>query len=227
MRNSLPSLGQALNALYTPEKKQKRSQEIINGLNYKDTLQPDHLQMFLQDTAQPGLQEIIRQDTIDQQAHDYLQLSLAFYKDTLGQSQLSFYVALSASVAAAILFIVVILMLLKTPPFSITDTTVTTYGTIFLGIGGAISGLVSGVCFYVYGVAASQFSAFHSRLDRLQRIFIAESLCGSISQGENDELAYRTMAKLVKIIAKSPLADSQMFVQPLQVGAGSGSGSSS
>ena len=228
MKNSKLSLSYALDDLNTherPDSKQGYLPGILKG--YGDILEAEGFRKLQHRGIQPSPQEFIRQDFVDLKAQKYLRLSLAFYKDVSSQSKWSFIVALGASGMAVGFFIFFTLLLLKALPSSPADNTIATYGTVISGIGGTIAGLVSGVCFYIYGVAASQFSAFHARLDRLQRYFMAESLCSSISQGEKDDPACQTREKLVKIIAKAQLADAQMFVQPLQAGSGNSSSNNS
>jgi hypothetical protein len=54
-------------------------------------------------------------------------------------------------------------------------------------IAGAVVEVVSGVVFYLYGKTSSQLSAFHSRLEVVQRYLLANSLCEGLSESERDK----------------------------------------
>jgi hypothetical protein len=47
-------------------------------------------------------------------------------------------------------------------------------------VSGAVVEVVSGLVFYLYGKTSSQLSAFHSRLEVLQRYLLANSICESL-----------------------------------------------
>jgi hypothetical protein len=209
------SLQQAIRDLYPPSEATDDGTRNATGTK---TVEAGALEERRLTTPPPA---ITHQDQVDKQAQKYLQLSLAFYQDTLGQSQQSFRFAVIAAGVGLAFFLLGLIALFIKLPGSATADTVNAYAAIVPMVAGAIAGLVSGTCFYVYGVAASQFSAFHARLDRLQRYFMAESFCGCITDGTND-LACKTMAKLVKTMANASMADTQMYVQPLQAWSGNG-----
>lgn len=146
--------------------------------------------------------------TSQETAYKYIKLSLAFYNDVVNQAQQSFTVALYASGLALIGFFGAAAFLL----FTAKDISVA--GATIAAIGGAISGLVAGVNFYLYGMTSTQFSAFHARLDRLQRFFMADELCYRLCDDGNAERT--ALSTLINTIATAPMADTQVYVQPLQ-----------
>ena len=48
-------------------------------------------------------------------------------------------------------------------------------------IAGAVVNVVSGIVFVLYGKASTQLTAFHHRLEVLQRYLLANSICGALA----------------------------------------------
>jgi hypothetical protein len=64
-------------------------------------------------------------------------------------------------------------------------------------ISGAVVEAVAGIVFSLYGKTALQMGEFHSRLERLQRYLLANSICERLEQPERD----KTRSDLIRQIA--------------------------
>jgi hypothetical protein len=107
-----------------------------------------------------------------------LELLTACHQVALGQSNRSFFWALIGSGAGLLLFVVAV-------GFSL--LTGLSQASIVPLIAGAVVEVVSGVVFYLYGQTSLQLSAFHGRLEVLQRYLLANSICEGLSEAERDK----------------------------------------
>jgi hypothetical protein len=64
-------------------------------------------------------------------------------------------------------------------------------------IAGAVTDVLAGGMFYLYGKTSSQLSGFHSRLEVLQRYLLAASLC----EGLDGETRNKRLDALIQEIA--------------------------
>ena len=115
---------------------------------------------------------------VQQIAASQLELLATYHQVTLEQSRRSFFWALIGSGAGLVLFIVAVVFALWKG---------LSLAAIVPLASGAIVQIVSGVVFYLYGQTSPQLSAFHSRLEVLQRYLLANSICESLSDGERDK----------------------------------------
>lgn len=60
--------------------------------------------------------------------------------------------------------------------------------SIITAVGGAWGGLRAGILLKLYGSTSDQAAAYHLRLDRIQRFFIANSACENRNQGTQGRL---------------------------------------
>jgi hypothetical protein len=139
-----------------------------------------------------SIQRLERADTKDVQqiAASQLELLAAYHQVALAQSSRSFFWALIGSGAGLLLFAVaVILSLLQG---------MSTASVVPLAAG-AIVEVVSGVVFYLFGKTSAQLSAFHSRLEVLQRYLLANSICESL----DGEARNTARASLIQEISRT------------------------
>jgi hypothetical protein len=66
-------------------------------------------------------------------------------------------------------------------------------------IAGAVVEIVSGLVFYLYGKTSAQLSAFHSRLEMLQRYLLANSMCESLSETERDKARAALIGEISRV----------------------------
>ena len=66
-------------------------------------------------------------------------------------------------------------------------------------IAGAVVEVVSGVVFYLYGQTSAQLSAFHSRLEVLQRYLLANSICEGLSEAERDKARAALIGEISRV----------------------------
>jgi Cyanobacterial TRADD-N associated 2-Transmembrane domain len=146
--------------------------------------------------ARPIRQSIERLGTADpknvqQIAAAQIELLSVYHQEVLAQSRQSFFWALIGSGAGLALFIVAVLFSLLSGPGPASVPLVA----------GTVVEVVAGLGFYLYGKASSQMSAFHRRLDVLQRYLLANSICESL----DDEAARNTArTALIQEISRTP-----------------------
>jgi hypothetical protein len=99
----------------------------------------------------------------------------AEFSEEFDQSRRSFCWALIGSGAGLSLFIVAV-------GFSLLSGL--SLASVVPLVSGAVVEAISGLVFYLYGKTSSQLSAFHSRLEVLQRYLLANSICESLDDGE-------------------------------------------
>jgi hypothetical protein len=121
-------------------------------------------------------------------AASQLEIITSYYQSVLTQAQQSFKAALGAAIVGLAFFLFAMGYLIVTQQVAVAVVSV---------ISGTLVETISGINFYLYGRTAAQLSAFHLRLDRLQRLLLANSVCENI---EGDAKA-TTRAELVRIIA--------------------------
>jgi hypothetical protein len=128
---------------------------------------------------------------VQQIAASQLELLTAYHQVALGQSNRSFFWALIGSGTDLSLFVVAVV-------FSLVNGL--GLASIVPLIAGAVVNVVSGVVFVLYGKSSSQLSAFHSRLEVLQRYLLANSICESLGDTERD----KARAALIGEISRTP-----------------------
>jgi hypothetical protein len=108
---------------------------------------------------------------VQQIAASQLTLLAGYHQIALIQSSRSFFWALIGSGAGLTLFAVAV-------AFSLLNGL--SAASLVPLVAGAVVQVVSGVVFYLYGKTSAQLSAFHSRLEILQRYMLANSICESL-----------------------------------------------
>jgi hypothetical protein len=128
----------------------------------------------------PVIQRVSEADpkNVQQIAASQLELLTAYHQVALGQSNRSFFWALVGSGLGLLLFGIAV-------AFSLLNSL--SLASIVPLIAGAVVNVVSGIVFVLYGKTSSQLSAFHSRLDVLQRYLLANSICEGLSEAERDK----------------------------------------
>lgn len=159
----------------------------------------DNLKQISSGTGNGGVQDI---------AAAQLDIINAYYSGVLDQSQKSFLWALIAAFIGLLGFMVAIGFLLFLPMADIKVG-----ASVITAIGGAIAGFISGINFYLYGLASSQLSAFHGRLDRIQRYSLAISTYKDLG---TSALKDSIIGELVNAIVSAPIAENPVYVKPLQ-----------
>jgi hypothetical protein len=131
---------------------------------------------------------------VQQNLASQLELLAAYHQMALAQSSRSFFWALIGSAAGLALFAVAVVVALL-------------HGLLVSSvplIAGAVVEVESGLVFYLYGKTSSQLSAFHSRLDVLQRYVLANSICESL----DGEARSAARSALIGEISRVPPATS-------------------
>ena len=128
---------------------------------------------------------------VQQIAASQLELLTAYYQAALAQSNRSFFWALIGSGAGLALFAVAVV-------FSLLNGL--SLASIVPLIAGAVVNVISGIVFALYGKTSLQLSAFHSRLDVLQRFLFANTICESLG----DEARDKARAALIQEISRAP-----------------------
>ena len=115
-----------------------------------------------------------------------------YYSDVLQQAHSSFVAALWSSGAGFFLFLLAAALAVVRNDL---------HATLVSAMGGAVVEVVSGLQFWLYGRAALQFSAFHAKLERMQRYMFANTICLNM-----DEINGRgnALAKLADTISAEP-----------------------
>jgi hypothetical protein len=75
------------------------------------------------------------------------------------------------------------------------------------GLGGAVSGFVAGINFFLYGKTLTQLDLFHGKLEATQRFLLANSLCESLSGRLKDYTRARLIGTLAGISGNDASAD--------------------
>ena len=114
----------------------------------------------------------------------------SYYNSVLQQAQQSFRWALIAAGIGLAFFILAVGFLLLQKPDQLS--------TISL-ISGVVIEFISGINFYLYGRASQQLAAFHTRLDRMQRFFLANNISQSIDGKEKNA----ALAELIRLIGSA------------------------
>jgi hypothetical protein len=107
----------------------------------------------------------------------------------LGQARSSYRWAIAAGGIGLGFFVMAVSLLL------LADTG---EGAVIPLVAGAIVEVISGVNFYVYGLASRQLAEFHGRLDATQRFLLANSVALSIESEDGRE---KSQQELVRAIA--------------------------
>jgi hypothetical protein len=153
-----------------------------------------HRSKFVQSLFDLDLREPIKRlssaatNDVQQIAASLIELLAAYHKAELVQSNRSFFWALVGSGLGLLLFAIAVM-------FSLLNGLV--LAAIVSLVAGAVVEVVSGVVFFLYGKASTQLSAFHHRLEVLQRYLLANSICESLTETERD----RARAALIREIA--------------------------
>jgi TRADD-N domain-containing protein len=128
---------------------------------------------------------------VQQIAASQLELLTAYHQVALAQSNRSFVCAVIGSGFGLLLFVVAAV-------FSLLNGL--SLASIVPLIAGAVVNVVSGIVFVLYGKTSLQLSAFHSRLEVLQRYLLANSICESLG----DEARDKARAALIQEISRAP-----------------------
>ena len=115
-----------------------------------------------------------------------------YYSVGIEQSNRSFKSASIAAGAGLIFFIVVIAYSMWKPQDNIVS---------IAALGTALSGFISGICFYLYNKSTSQLSGFHEKLYMMQRYLLANSMCEGLNGKDKDE----TRSAIIKQLANVPM----------------------
>jgi hypothetical protein len=150
-----------------------------------------------------AIQSVSTADPKDVQkvAASQLELLTAYHQVALAQSRRSFFWALIGSGVGLALFAVAVRRSLDGP----------TAASVVPLIAGAVVQVISGVVFYLYGQTSSQLSAFHGRLEVLQRYLLANSICESLGEAERE-----ARAALVGEISRAPRTDAPSVTATIQ-----------
>jgi hypothetical protein len=135
------------------------------------------------------LKDLSAAKSVQQIAASQLDILSEYYNNVLRQSQRSFYFAL-ISAGIGLMFIIAaagFLLLNQLQEISIITL-----------LGGALSGFVSGVNFYLYNKSSFQMAEFHSRLETTQRFLLADGLINTII---NSDMKDETRRSLIDTIA--------------------------
>jgi len=121
-----------------------------------------------------------------------MEILSAYYNIGIEQSNRSFRSASIAAGAGLVFFIIVIAYSIWKPQENIVS--IATLGT-------ALSGFISGICFYLYNKSTSQLSGFHEKLYMIQRYLLANSMCERLDGKNKDE----TRSAIIKHLANVPM----------------------
>lgn len=138
-----------------------------------------------------ALNEISAADpsNILQVAAAQFKLSDQYYENVLSQAKRSFNSAVAAAVTGTLLFLAAI-----TFAFISRQTS----AAVISSTAGGIVEIVSGLNFWLYARTAIQLNSFHSRLERMQRYLVANSVAASLSAKRKEA----ALGDLVKTIAE-------------------------
>jgi len=118
------------------------------------------------------------------------QMSLHYYTDVRRQAQQSFRSALAAAVIGAMFFIFAAWNVMERRE------------TVLVGVvAGALTQVISGINFYLYGRASRQFASFHICLERTNRYLLANTLCENLEPPLRDQVRH----ELIDVISKAPM----------------------
>ncbi|GHO98545.1 hypothetical protein KSF_085930 [Reticulibacter mediterranei] len=122
---------------------------------------------------------------IQQVVATQLAISSSYYETVLQQSKRSFTTAIIFAGIGLCFFIGGVSFIVYRDPGAFANPSL---------IAGALTELLSGINFYLYGSATKQLETFHIRLDGIQRFVIANSVCENLE----GEIKQTTRAKLVQ-----------------------------
>lgn len=134
-----------------------------------------------------------RADDVQGIASAQLKILASYYDEALNQAKASFRSAVMASVVGFFFFLVALILVLDSQPKNRDRTLVPL-------ISGAITEVVAGLNFYLYGQATKQLAAFQRSLDQTQRYLLANSICESV-EGDDKNTA---RIELVKTVSSPP-----------------------
>jgi len=121
---------------------------------------------------------------------------------TLRQSQQSFFwVLIGGGIGGGFFIVSVLLIIFRQPANS-------SYlgPTITALVGGAVE-VIAGIMLKLYGSASDQAAAYHVRLDRIQRFFIANSACESMEGDIKDSTRAELIRKMMDLSFTEPPAN--------------------
>lgn len=142
--------------------------------------------------------DIKNAQNVQEIAATQIQLLKVYYNNTLKQSERSFAFALLAAAIALIFFMLSIGLLLSQLPENI---------AIVTSLGGALSGFVSAVNFYLYNKASIQLSEFYKGLNSTQDYLFAENTCDKLDEPLKSHVRADLIRTLVGIPSLSNLCD--------------------
>jgi len=114
-----------------------------------------------------------------------------YYISKLRQSQQSFFWALVGGLIGILFIIAAVLVLI----FRLSGDA-SSLASIITAIGGALGGVIAGILLKLYGSTSDQAAAYHVRLDRIQRFFIASSACEHLENDRKDATREALIKKL-------------------------------
>jgi len=119
------------------------------------------------------LEDLSKAKSVQEIAASQIDMLTSYYSNVLSQSQRSFYFALLSG-GVGLLFI------MATIGFLISQLSQNL--AIVTTLGAALSGLISGVNFYVYNKSSSQMGEFHNRLNKTQNFLVADGMCDKLDE---------------------------------------------
>jgi hypothetical protein len=128
-------------------------------------------------------------DDIQEVAASQLKLLEPFYRTVLAQAQQSFRFALIGVGVGLGFFIVAIAFLLLSSANEVATIS---------AVAGALVQVIAGINFVLYGKATEQLGSFHVRLERTQRILLANSITASIEGEARDATRSQLVVALVQ-----------------------------
>lgn len=139
----------------------------------------------------PAIEKIAQADpsNVATIAAPHLELVNSYYLNTLRQSQQSFFWALiGGGIGIAFFIVSAFLIIFRQPANS------SYLGPAITALAGGAVEVIAGIMLKLYGSTSNQAAAYHVRLDRIQRFFIANSAC----EGMESDIKYSTRAELIR-----------------------------
>jgi hypothetical protein len=145
--------------------------------------------------ADDAIKDLSRADptNIQEVAAAQLRLSNLYYENVLAQANRSFNAAVVAAVAGLALILLAVGVALTV------DAAIV---SVLSGIGGAVVEGVAGLNFWLYGRTSLQLNRFHIRLERMQRLLVANSVALSLTEAKREE----ALLGLIRVLMESDSA---------------------
>jgi len=123
------------------------------------------------------------------------QMSLHYYTDVRRQAQQSFRSALAAAAVGTLFF-------LLAAWYGMANDQKAWIGIV----AGALTQVIAGINFYLYGRAARQFATFHICLERTNRYLLANTLCENLTPPLRDQVRH----ELIQVVSNAPMLTLEM-----------------